>query len=205
MPIKNDREYRFSGQFNRIDGDENRKDYLVSGYASTFEPYLLFTDDGVEFWEQIAPTAFEETDMNDVVFLVDHSGTVYARTRNGSVKLNVDNHGLNTLTDLGLTEAAREVYESIQVGNYSQMSFSFIVAPGGDHFIDERGKVTRVIDKIAKLYDISAVAFPANPGTEIGVSYRDLFNGAIDQIETERLKAIKERTLLKLKLYRGMR
>ena len=203
MPIKKDREYRFSGAFNEI-GDD-RKDYYVSGYASTFEPYLLFTDDGVEFWEQIQPTAFEETDMTDVVFLVDHTGTVYARTRNGSVLLNVDNHGLNTMTNLGLTEAGREVYDSIRVGNYSQMSFSFVVAPGGDHFIDERGKVTRVIDKIAKLYDISAVAFPANPGTEIGVSYRDLFNGEIERIETERLKAIKERTLLKLKLYRGMR
>lgn len=203
MPIKNDREYRNTGAFDQIlRAEDNNGNYLVTGYASTFEPYLLFVDDGVEYWEQIAPTAFDDSDVSDVVFLLDHTGKVYARTKNDSLRLNVDDHGLNTLTNLGLTASSREVYEDIRAGNYSQMSFSFVVAPGGDHFIDERGKVTRVIDRIGKLFDVSAVAFPANPGTDIGVSYRDLFNGVIEAREAERLKAMKERALLKLKLYR---
>jgi phage head maturation protease len=60
--------------------------------------------------------------------------------------------------------------------------------------------VTRVIDRIEKLYDVSAVSFPANPGTDIGVAYRDLFNGVIERREAERLKAIHDRKLLELKM-----
>jgi phage head maturation protease len=90
------------------------------------------------------------------------------------------------------------MYEDIKAGNYTQMSFSFVV--GEEHFEEAGNTVTRVIDSVRKIYDISAVAFPQNPGTDIGVSYRSLFNGVIEAREAERLRAIKERTLLKIKL-----
>lgn len=196
--IRSEREYRNLGAFETQENNE----YLVRGYASTFEPYLMFEDDGVGYYERIAPNAFDEADMTDVVFLRDHVGRVLARTKNGAVKLSVDNHGLNTETNLGLTEASKEMFEDIATGNYSQMSFSFVVARGGDHFEEEVRKVTRVIDRVAKIYDISAVAFPANPGTDIGVAYRDLFGGVIERREAERLKAIREKALLKIKLNR---
>lgn len=202
MPIKNDREYRNVGTFEVRDDSSDEKNYMVRGYASTFEPYLMFEDDGVQYFERIAPTAFDDADLSDVVFLRDHTGRVLARTKNGSVNLSVDTHGLLSETNLGLTDASKEMFEDIQTGNYSQMSFSFVVARGGEHFEEESRKVTRVIDRIAKLYDVSAVAFPANPGTDIGVYYRDLFNGVIESRKAERLKAIKERTLLKIKLNR---
>ncbi len=200
--IRDEREYRNLGAFETND-DEERK-YIVRGYASTFEPYLLFEDNGVQFYEQIAPTAFEDCDMSDVVFLRDHTGTVLARTKNGAIKLEVDSHGLLTETNLGLTETARGMYEDIEAKNYTQMSFSFVVARDGDRYIEEARKVTRRIDRIKKLFDVSAVAFPANPGTGIGVSYRDLFNGVIETRKAERLKAIRQRQMieLKLKLYR---
>jgi phage head maturation protease len=66
------------------------------------------------------------------------------------------------------------------------MSFAFTVAE--DHYdADTR---TRIIDRIGKVFDISAVSFPANPTTELHV--RDYFNGVIEAekaAETERLKA----------------
>lgn len=198
MPIKSDREYRNIGAFETKDGDEDL--YKVTGYASTFEPYMMFEEDGVQYFERISPTAFESTDMSDVVFLRDHTGRVLARTKNGTVNLSTDSHGLLTETNLGLTDAAKNMYDDIKVGNYQQMSFSFVVARNGEHFEEEARKVTRVIDRIAKVYDISAVAFPANPSTEIGVSYRSLFDGVIERREAERLKAIRTRELLKLKL-----
>lgn len=195
MPIKQDREYRNLGLFEQQAEDEN---YIVRGYASTFEPYLMFEQDGVTFNERIAPTAFENTDMSDVVFLRDHTGRVLARTRNNAIILTTDEHGLLSVTNLGLTEASKEMYEDIKAGNYTQMSFSFVV--GEEHFEEAGNTVTRVIDSVRKIYDISAVAFPQNPGTDIGVSYRSLFNGVIEAREAERLRAIKERTLLKIKL-----
>lgn len=196
MPIKKDREYRNLGLFEQQ--AEDAENYIVRGYASTFEPYLMFEQDGVTFNERIAPTAFESTDMSDVVFLRDHTGRVLARTRNNAIILTTDEHGLLSVTNLGLTEASKEMYEDIKAGNYTQMSFSFVV--GEEHFEEAGNTVTRVIDSVRKIYDISAVAFPQNPGTDIGVSYRSLFNGVIEAREAERLRAIKERTLLKIKL-----
>lgn len=201
MAIKSNREYRNLGTFELREDDETEINYKVTGYASTFEPYLMFEDDGVQYFERIAPDAFENADMSDVVFLRDHAGQVLARTKNGALLLNTDSHGLMTETDLGLTAASKEMYEDIATGNYSQMSFSFVVdRNGGEHFEEEARKVTRVIDRIAKVYDVSAVAFPANPGTDIGVAYRDLFNGVIEAREAERLKAMHARELLKLKI-----
>ena len=186
MAIKDDREYRNLGQLEiRSAAEGNEPSFFVEGYASTFEPYKMYEFDGVEYFERIEPTAFEKTDMSDVVFLRDHEGRALARTKNGRIQLSVDNHGLHTRTDLGATGAAREMYEDIAVGNYTQMSFSFTVA---DEEYDKDTR-TRVIKSIRKLYDISAVMFPANAGTDIGISSRDYFNGVIEAEKAERLEA----------------
>lgn len=198
MAIRDNREYRNLGTFETK--SEEGSEFIVRGYASTFEPYLIYEEDGVQYVERIAPTAFDDADMSDVVFLRDHTGRVLARTKNGALNLSTDTHGLFSETNLGLTQASKEMYEDIRTGNYSQMSFSFVVAKGGQHFEEESRKVTRVIDRISKVYDVSAVSFPQNPGTDIGVSYRDLFNGVIERREAERLKAIRARKLLELKM-----
>lgn len=198
MAIRDNREYRNLGTFETK--SEEGSEFIVRGYASTFEPYLMYEEDGVQYVERIAPTAFDDADLSDVVFLRDHTGRVLARTKNGALNLSTDTHGLFSETNLGLTTASKEMYEDIRTGNYSQMSFSFVVAKGGQHFEEEARKVTRVIDRISKVYDVSAVSFPQNPGTDIGVSYRDLFNGVIERREAERLKAIRARKLLELKM-----
>ena len=181
--IRNDREYRSFDLIKRDEGEAN--DFIVEGYASTFEAYPLMEIDGEVYSEKIDRHAFDDADMTDVVFLLDHTGRVYARTQNNTVALSIDDHGLLTRTDLSKTEASRAVAEDIRVGNYSQMSFAFTVDQ--DHFEPETR--TRVIDRIRKVYDISAVAFPANPNTDIGLSMRDYFNGEIEAIkEAERLQ-----------------
>ena len=181
--IRNDREYRSFDLIKRDEGEAN--EFIVEGYASTFEAYPLMEIDGDVYSEKIDRHAFDDADMTDVVFLLDHTGRVYARTKNNTVALSIDDHGLLTRTDLSKTEAARAVAEDIRVGNYSQMSFAFTVDQ--DHFDAESR--TRVIDRIKKVYDISAVAFPANPNTDIGLSMRDYFNGEIEAIkEAERLQ-----------------
>lgn len=190
MPIKNDREYRAFNIEKRAKSEEAEASFLVAGYASTFEEYTLGENAGEIYRERIEPTAFDEADMSDVVFLLDHTGRVYARTKNDTVKLTVDDKGLYTETDLSKTAAARGVYEDIEAGNYSQMSFAFTVAD--DNFIvtteDEKTVYTRVINRIKKVYDISAVGFPANPTTDIGVATRAAFDGAIESYKAERLK-----------------
>lgn len=196
MPIKDNREYRNLGTFQAGDNADT-----VAGYASTFDEYPLFEADGVTYYERIDRHAFDACDMSDVVFLRDHNGRVLARTKNGSVELSIDDHGLHQRSNLGLTAASREMLEDIRTGLYSQMSFSFVIPKGGDH-IEGR---TRVIDRIAKLYDVSAVAFPANPYTDIGVSMRDRFHGVMEaekaeRLERERRARLIKRTQLRIKL-----
>lgn len=197
--MNNEREFRSFAQIVQRDADdldENKK-YLVEGYASTFEPYTLWTtEDGVEIKEQIEPDAFAETDFSDVVFRIDHEGPVFARTSNGLVSLDVDEHGLKTRIDLSKTEKARGIFEDIEAGMYPQMSFAFTV----EREAWDRETHTRHVEKIGKLYDVSAVSFPANPGTEIGVSLRDRINGEIEAETAERLEAERQRLILQLRL-----
>lgn len=187
MAIRDNREYRsFPMVEIRQEGDEPT--YKVEGYASTFDTYTLFEYDGVEYKEKIDPEAFEDCDMSDVIFLRDHVGTVYARTKNKTLELSIDEKGLFTRTDLSKTAAAREMFEEIQTGMYSQMSFAFTV--DAEEY-DERTH-TRTIKHIKKLYDVSAVSFPANPYTDIDASTRSKFDGFIEQERAERLKRAAE-------------
>ena len=192
-----EREYRSFAQIIKRDLDDDNKKYMVEGYASTFEPYTLWTtEDGVEIKEQISPDAFNETDFSDVVFRIDHEGPVFARTSNDLIDLSVDDHGLKSIIDLSKTEKARGVFEDIEAGMYPQMSFAFTV----EREAWDRETHTRHIEKIGKLYDVSAVSFPANPGTEIGVSLRDRINREIEAETAERLEAERQRLILQLRL-----
>jgi HK97 family phage prohead protease len=164
------------------EGDE--PSFFVEGYATTFEPYKLFTRDGVDYKEQIMQNAFDDADLSDVVFRVDHVGRVYARSSAGTCEVWADEHGLANRTDLSKTQKAQELYADIAAGNYPQMSFAFTVA--ADHF--DRATHTRIIDRIAKVFDVSPVSFPANPGTELCVSTRDYFDGVIEMEQAERLE-----------------
>lgn len=183
MPSK-EREYRsMELRTSEPMGEEPR--YEVEGYASTFEPYVLFRHDGVDYSERIEPTAFDDADLSDVVFRVDHTGRVYARSSAGTVNVWTDEHGLAMKAYLGKTHQARDLFADIEAGNYPQMSFAFTVAEDGDSY--DKATHTRTIHRIAKVFDVSPVSFPANPGTELSVSTRSYFDGVIEMEQAERL------------------
>jgi HK97 family phage prohead protease len=182
--MKQDREYR-SMELRIVRQEEAEEaSFFVEGYASTFSPYVLMSVDGVDYSERIEPTAFENADMSDVVFRVDHEGPVYARTSAGTLNVWTDEHGLAQRTYLGKTQRGRDLFADIEAGNYPQMSFAFTVAE--DHY--DKATHTRIIDRIAKVFDVSPVVFPANPGTELSVSTRDYFDGVIEAEKAERLE-----------------
>ena len=193
--MKTNREYR-SMELRVLPQETEEKNYLVEGYASTFESYVLMTIDGIDYSERIEPNAFDEADMTDVVFRVDHEGAVYARTSAGTVEVWTDEHGLAQRTNLGKTQRARDLYADIEAGNYPKMSFAFTVAD--EHY--DKATHTRVIERIAKVYDVSPVSFPANPTTELSIATRDYFNGVIEAEKAERL----EREALELERNRAM-
>lgn len=178
MPVKNDREYRAAQPFEARD-----EEMIVEGYASTFEPYVLWREGDVEVREQIDPHAFDNADMTDVIMQYDHEGRVFARQSNGTLQLSVDDHGLKIRADLSKTEGARQLYEDIRSGMITQMSFAFSIA---DDEYDKKQHL-RSIRSVRRVYDVSAVSIPANPGTEIAA--RSYFDGVIEAERAERLAA----------------
>jgi len=194
--IRDNREYRNLAIQRRSKDEEEpiEKDYKVRGYASTFEPYVLFSSDGVDYSERISPDAFNEADMSDVIFLFNHEGMVHARLKNGTLNIGTDDHGLFTEADLSSTTQSRELFEAIDSGLVDQMSFAFTVTE--DAY--DKDTHTRTILKIGKVYDVSAVSIPANPQTDIAaVSARNYFNGVIEMEKTERLEREKQLALAK--------
>ena len=191
MPNKIDREYRSMTLAVEERAEEEQERMVVSGYASTFdEPYKLWEDDSVEVWEKVDRSAFDETDMSDVIMQYDHAGRVFARIRNNTLKVSPDEKGLFISADLSGTDIGRSLYQEIAGGYTDRMSFGFTVDADTREIEEDRttGKsiVTRTITKVGKLYDVSAVSLPANPGTSISARFLD---GAIEEARAERLKA----------------
>lgn len=170
---------------------------IVEGYASTYnEPYYLYRvrgNDGytIEVREEVDRHAFDETMMDDVILQYNHEGRVFARMSNGTLNLNKDDEkGLFISANLGGTEIGRQLYEEIKGGYTNKMSFGFTIDQASelreiesDNDADEVWVYT--IEKVGRLYDVSAVSLPQNDFTSI--SARNLGNGVISDVVTERL------------------
>lgn len=194
MPIKQDREYRTLAAPLSAQAAAKRieTDFYVEGYATTFDsPYLLYEIEGTKFYERIDAHALDGADMSDVIMQYDHEGRVFARQSNGSLILMPDNKGLLIAADLGRTDLARGMYQDIQAGMITKMSWAFTVKT--DSY--DRATHTRTILEIKKVYDVSAVSIPANGGTEI--SARSFAHRSYEAERQERL--LQRARLLKIR------
>lgn len=192
MPIKTDREYRSAGMMEPQGEEES---YIVEGYASTFNPYVLYSYDGIDYSEKIDRHAFDDADMSDVIMQYDHQGRVYARQSNGTLQISTDDHGLKIRADLSKTSGSRALYEDIKAGLIKEMSFAFTIAE--DAYNSDTH--TRTVQKIKKVYDVSAVSIPANPDTDIAA--RSYFEGVIEAEKQEMLeREARERQIRKIKI-----
>lgn len=186
----NEREYRSFGTFEAPEGDELE----VRGTPVVFDtPTVLWEEDGVEYKEEIDPHAFDSCDMSDFILNRNHGmndGTVYARTRNGSLAYEIlpDRMDIKGLLDNN-DERHRNFHRDVQKRLVDKMSFSFVPFP-----VDQGGWIydpkthTRRILKIKKLYDVSAVDFPAYNDTSITTA-RSFFA----EESRKEIKALEER------------
>lgn len=179
-------------EYSAVPNNRFGSEFYVEGYATTFEdPYTLFEDyDGWKYVEIIDRHALDGADMSDVIFQYDHEGRVYARNTNNTLYFEPNDHGLFIAADLSKTTLARQMYEDIACGNVTRMSWAFI--PAEESYTEDReNKVftTRIL-RVSKVFDCSAVSYPADPNTEI--SARNLVNG---EIEARRLRESQQREL----------
>ena len=175
------KETRFS-TISKRDGEDEKM--IVEGYAIVFDEETLIGDEERGFIESIDKNALKETNMKDVPFKYNHNDVtlILARTRNGSLTLEVDEKGLKIRAELIDTTSNVDIYKSIVAGLLDKMSFAFTVK---SQSWDRSGKIPkRTITAIDRLFDVSVVDLPAYDQTSIQASARSL-----ELVETE-LKAL---------------
>lgn len=192
-------------------GEDQETSYEVEGYATTFDNfYELWRSDGYAVEECVDRHALDRADMSDVIMQYDHHGRVFARIKNDTLALDIDNHGLHIRAQLGGTELGRQIADEIRGGYTDAMSYAFTVDKDSREVIEdhETGMITvrRRILAIRKVYDVSAVSIPANGATEIfarGLEAGES-NWALQELEAyEARQKARARLELKLKLTGG--
>jgi hypothetical protein len=151
--------------------------------------------------EMIEPGALDSTDLRDVRFLVGHDTSMIplARSRNNNenstMQLSVNDNGMDIRVDLDIENnpRAKELYSAVKRGDISGMSFMFTVDK--DAWDDlETDHPLRRITSISRVFEVSAVTFPAYEGTNIQAASEDsALESARASLESARKQAEEER------------
>jgi len=139
---------------------------IIEGKAVTFdEPTVLFIYDGIEYKEIIARGAFDEADTSKTFLKYNHSDNIMAmaRTKNGTLQIDVRDDGVYIVAELANTTAGRDLYELVKRGDIDKMSFAFTIR---EESYDKETH-TWTVQKIDTLYDVAAVTVPAYENTEL--------------------------------------
>lgn len=160
--------------------------------------------------EIIDDGALDDTDLRDVRFLVNHNTDMIplARSRNNNenstMQLSVvPQKGMDIRVDLDTENnaEAKSLYSAVQRGDLSGMSFMFAVNEDAWEDLDSEHP-TRHIRSFAKVFEVSAVTFPAYEATSIqarGLS--EALESARASLESARAEAREiERRRKKIKL-----
>ena len=189
-----EKETRFSTIAKR-DGEEENK-MVVEGYAIVFDEETLIGDEERGFIEVIDKNALANTNVKDVPFKYNHNDTtlILARTRNGSLSLEVDEKGLKIRAELIDTTSNRDIYKCIEAGLLDKMSFAFTVK---SQSWDKSGKLPkRTITAIDRLFDVSVVDLPAYDQTSIQASARSLEIADAELKALDNAEQLERRTVL---------
>ncbi len=141
------------------------------GYAAVYSPAI--SEDLGGFKERIHPGAFDASlEKNaDIRALWDHNTSQpLARTTNNTLRLSSDKRGLRVEIELpeGVSYAD-DLRQLVRSGVVNQMSFGFMVPPGGDAWDkDEEGNAVRTLHQI-DLHEVSVVSIPAYPDTTVAL------------------------------------
>lgn len=154
----------------RLDG-ENATGRTITGRAVVYgDTYQLWED----CYETIMPNALDGADMSDVVALFNHEDEMLlARSTNGqgTLTLTIDEKGLVYSFEAPNTTAGNDTLENVKLRNIQGSSFAFTVAEENWIYDQPQADGTtidlRQIVKIAKVYDVSPVVFPAYAETDV--------------------------------------
>lgn len=168
---------------------------MLTGYAVKWEMKSQVLGFLRKFREQFKKGAFTESlEKDDQLFLWSHDPSkVLGRTKNGTLRLEEDDIGLRFELDLPNTTLGNDAYETIKRGDVDGVSFGFKVEADEIQDADDDLPL-RTVTK-ARLFEVSVVAFPAYPDSEVSARGFD----RIRQYDEER-----ERQLLKIKILNNL-
>lgn len=173
----------------RAENSEEHGDFLT-GRPIVFE---AATDMGGYYQEIVDRGALDHTDLKDVRFLVGHDTSMIplARSRrnnaNSTMQMEIDENGLAIRVDLDTenNSEARALYSATKRGDISGMSFMFTV--DGEEWENlESDYPTRHIKSIGKVFEVSAVAYPAYEQTSLEARSAEALESARASLERER-------------------
>lgn len=176
-----------------VRADENEE----HGHFLTGRPIVYNSRTNLGWYDEIIEAgALDATDLRDVRFLVNHNTDMIplARSRNNTdhstMQMVVDDNGMGIRVDLDTENNAdaKNLYSAVSRGDIDGMSFMFTV--DADAWDDiESDHPTRTIRAIGKVFEVSAVTFPAYEATSIqarGLS--DALDSAKESLESARFK-----------------
>jgi HK97 family phage prohead protease len=153
--------------------------------------------------EIIDKGALDNTDLKDVRFLVNHNTDMIplARSRNNTVnstmQMTVDEQGMLIRVDLDTENnaEAKSLYSAVERGDIDGMSFMFVADEDRWEDIDT-DHPTRHIVSLRKVFEVSAVTFPAYEDTSIQArglsSALDIAKTSLENVKAE-ARAIERR------------
>lgn len=163
------------------------------------------------FYEIIERGAFDEADFSDVLFFINHNvdkiPLARSRRNNGSSTMQItsDEQGLmmDASVDTDNHYEAKALYSAVGRADIKGMSFMFKVKDQKWENLDSMMPTRRIL-KIAKVFEVSAVNFPAYEGTDINardarsldsdLNALDNARAALDNASSERMELEKIRS-----------
>ena len=151
--------------------------------------------------ETISRDALKDTELKDVPLLVGHNTSMIplARSRNNNenstMQLTVTETGMDIRADLDVENnpKAKELYSAVQRGDMNGMSFMFTVDKDSWDDIDT-DYPKRTIMSIRRVFEVSAVTFPAYPQTTIqAASEGETLDSVRASLESARKQAEEDR------------
>lgn len=183
-------------EFN-IRADETQESSRLIGTPIVFGSRTTICQDwnGNNIDEIIEPTALDGADLSDVRFLVNHDTNQLPLARyikggtNNTMNLSIDSNGVSMSVDLDVenSQRARDLYSAVKRGDVTGMSFMFDVSEWNEEHEKDGTRLNRVTG-ISKVYEVSAVTFPAYEDTSIEARSKYSKPKIHNSVETLKLK-----------------
>ena len=165
------------------------------GHFLSGRPIVFNQRTNLGWYDEIIDSgALAATDLKDVRFLINHNTDMIplARSRNNNenstMQMSVDAEGMLIRVDLDTENnaEARSLYSAVERGDITGMSFMFTV--DSDTWADKESEhPTRTVNQIGKVFEVSAVTFPAYEATSISArGLADALDSAKASLESAR-------------------